>query len=114
MGRKERQAREWQQHQEQAKEQAKVFCALCERETPTPTEHHLIPRSQGRRRGTKISDLPTTMLCPACHKYLHNTFSNAELAHAYHNIDALREHIGIQNFLKWLKKQPITKGIRIK
>lgn len=114
MGRKERQAREWQAQREQAQQQTSVLCALCERKTPEPTEHHLIPRSQGRRRGTKISELPTVMLCPACHKYLHSTFSNSELAKEYNNIDALLEHTGIQRFLKWVKKQPATKGIRIK
>ena len=89
-------------------------CALCERETPVLTEHHLIPRSQGRRRGTPIHELPTVLLCPACHKFLHKTFSNVELATTYASVDALRQHEGVQNFLNWLRKQPPSKGVRVR
>ena len=89
-------------------------CALCERETPTLTEHHLIPRSQGRRRGLKVAELPTVLLCSPCHKFLHKTFTNAELATTYASVDALREHEGVQNFLNWLRKQPPSKGVRVR
>lgn len=89
-------------------------CALCERQTPTLTEHHLIPKSQGRRRGTKRADLPTVLLCSPCHKHLHATFSNAELAGEYASIDVLLEHEGVQRFVRWLKKQPPSKGIRVR
>lgn len=89
-------------------------CGLCERETPTLTEHHLIPRSQGRRRGWKVADLPKVLLCSPCHKFLHKTFTNAELAGEFNNVDALLEHEDVQRFLKWVRKQPVTKSVRVR
>lgn len=89
-------------------------CALCGRETPVLTEHHLIPRSQGRRRGVPIHELPTAALCPACHKFLHRTFTNAELAGEYASLGALLENADVQRFLNWLHKQPATKGVRVR
>lgn len=89
-------------------------CALCERETPVLTEHHLIPKSQGRRRGLAIHSLPTAALCPACHKFLHKTFTNAELANEYASVDALLEHEDVARFLSWVRKQPASKGIRVR
>lgn len=89
-------------------------CALCGREVPRLTEHHLVPRSQGRRRGLKVAELPTVMLCPACHKYLHTTFSNHELETQYSSLAALRGHEGVQKFVAWIRKQPPTKGVRVR
>ena len=89
-------------------------CGLCERAVPHLTEHHLIPRSQGRRRGVKIHALPTVMLCGACHKFLHKTFSNAELAGALNSVDALLEQESVQNFVAWLKKQPATRSVKVR
>lgn len=89
-------------------------CALCERVTPKLTEHHLIPRSQGRRRGVKMQTLPTVLLCPPCHKFLHKTFTNAELAREYSEIDALLEHEAVRRFVAWIRKQPASKGVRVR
>lgn len=89
-------------------------CALCERETPVLTEHHLVPRSQGRRQGVKVSELPTALLCPACHKFLHRTFTNAELAGAYSSMDALLSNEDVRRFVAWLRTQPASKGIRVR
>ena len=89
-------------------------CGLCERQTPRLTEHHLIPRSQGRRRGMKTSALPTELLCPACHTFLHKTFSNAELAGEYRSVDALLTHPEVQKFVAWLRKQPASKAVRVR
>lgn len=89
-------------------------CALCERETPTLTEHHLIPRSQGRRRGLKVAELPTVLLCSPCHKFLHKTFTNAELAGEFSSVDALLEHPDVERFLQWVRKQPVSKSLRVK
>lgn len=89
-------------------------CGLCQRQTPNLTEHHLIPKSQGRRRGVKIHELPTVMLCGACHKFLHKTFSNAELAGEFNSVDALLEQESVQKFVVWLSKQPATKGVKVR
>lgn len=89
-------------------------CALCGRETPTLTEHHLIPRSQGRRRGVRVAELPTADLCPACHKFLHRTFTNAELAGEYRDVQALLAHEDVRRFVAWVRRQPASKGVRIR
>lgn len=89
-------------------------CALCGRAVPALTEHHLLPRSQGRRQGVRTADLPTTLLCRPCHSFLHRTFSNAELARDYQDIGALRAHPEVQRFVRWLRTQPATKGVRVR
>lgn len=89
-------------------------CGLCGRQTPRLTEHHLIPRLQGRRRGLPVTALPTVLLCPACHKFLHKTFSNAELAGELHSVDALLEQESVQKFVAWIRTQPATKGVRVR
>ncbi|GGL73958.1 hypothetical protein GCM10010840_10060 [Deinococcus aerolatus] len=90
------------------------ICALCERAAPNLTEHHLIPRSQGRRRGTRVPDLPTAALCGPCHKFLHRTFSNAELAQDYSTVDTLLRHEDVRRFVAWIRKQPASRSVRVR
>lgn len=89
-------------------------CALCGRAAPLLTEHHLVPRSQGRRRGMPVQALPTVMLCGPCHKFLHRTFSNAELAADYPTVPALLAHPEVERFVRWVRTQPATKGVRVR
>lgn len=55
-------------------------CQLCGRAVEVLTAHHLYPKSQGRRTGRKIAELPTVRVCRACHRQIHALFSNKELA----------------------------------
>ncbi|MDB5045368.1 MAG: hypothetical protein JWQ08_1418 [Deinococcus sp.] len=91
-----------------------LVCALCGRETPTLTQHHLMPVLQGRRKGMKVQDLPTVGLCSACHGYVHSTFSNADLSGPYSTLEALSENEGVIKFVKWVKKQPVSKSVKVK
>ena len=91
-----------------------LTCALCQRETPILTQHHLTPISRGRRQGIKVQDLPTVGFCAACHQYVHTTFSNADLAGFYGTLEALQEHEGVQKFVAWVRKQPIGKAVKVK
>lgn len=91
-----------------------LTCALCQRETPVLTQHHLMPVLQGRRKGLKVQDLPTVGFCAACHEYVHSTFSNADLAGPYGSLEALSEHEGVIRFVKWVRKQPMTKAVKVK
>ncbi len=90
------------------------MCTLCERQTPVLTEHHLVPRSQGRRRGVKVNELPTVRLCPACHKFLHATLTNAQLENEFSDLERLRQHEDVRKFPHWLRKQPPTRAVRIR
>lgn len=101
----------WPEDQPQAEV---LTCALCGRETPVLTQHHLMPISQGRRKGIKIQDLPSVGFCAACHNYVHTTFSNSELAGFYGTLEALQEHEGVQKFVAWVKKQPMSKSVKVK
>lgn len=78
------------------------------------TEHHLVPRSQGRRQGLKVQALPTVQLCSPCHKFLHRTFTNAELAGEYASVDALLGHEAVRRFVAWVRTQPASKGVRVR
>jgi len=89
-------------------------CALCARPTPVLTEHHLVPRSQGRRQGLKVQTLPTVLLCSPCHKFLHRTFTNAELAGEYASVEALLGQEDVRRFVGWLRTQPASKGVRVR
>lgn len=89
-------------------------CHLCGREGVEITEHHLIPRSQAKRRGIKINQLPTVNLCASCHKFLHLKFSNAQLAREYNTIEALLANEEVKKFVAWLSKQPASKRVRVR
>jgi hypothetical protein len=78
-------------------------CVLCLRDTKT-TRHHLIPASRKRHEG----DSPKIPLCPTCHRKIHATFDNKQLAREYSTIEKIREAPEIQKYLKWIQKQPVT------
>lgn len=70
------------------------------------TLHHLTPK----QKGGKAED--RTPLCKPCHKQLHATFSNAELAKEYATIEQLRAAPGMQTFLRWIRRQPGDRTFR--
>ena len=76
-------------------------CDLCRRRVPPQliTLHHLTPRQKGGRAEHR------TPLCKPCHKQVHATFRNTDLARLYGSIESLREAPLLQPFLKWIRKQ---------
>lgn len=74
-------------------------CALCDRPLGARVEwHHPLPRSQGGR--------DTVPLHPICHRTIHATLSNAELARGFADMAALRGHEAITRFLTWIADKP--------
>jgi len=74
-------------------------CALCERPLGARVEwHHLVPRSEGGR--------DTAPVHPICHRTIHATLPNAELARRFSDPAALRAHEGIARFLRWVADKP--------
>ena len=76
-------------------------CPLCGREIvpgPTADEHHLVPRSEGGRDKTLVHRI--------CHRKIHATFSEKELARDYASWEALRAHPEIEAFVSWVRKKP--------
>lgn len=81
------------------REAAPPACALCRRPLGTRVEwHHLVPESQGGRE--------TAAVHPICHRTIHATLPNAELARDYAEPDALRAHPDIARYLRWIADKP--------
>ena len=79
------------------------ICPLCERLIPPDVPqsvHHLIPKLKGGKRG------PTVLLHVICHKEIHASLSEAELARSYSTIEALRAHPRLAKFIRWVRKRP--------
>ncbi|MCM2561767.1 HNH endonuclease [Lutimaribacter sp. EGI FJ00015] len=78
-------------------------CALCGREVPPDAPqswHHLIPKLKGGKGG------PVVLLHHICHKEIHATLSEAELARAYNTPEALRAHPRLARFAAWVVRRP--------
>ena len=109
MGRKEREQASWI---EDTQAEPLDTCVLCGREGDM-TDHHLVPKSQGRRQGVKLGEIPTVKMCAACQGFLSKTFSNAQLANELNTVEAIREREEVQKFVKWVQKQPLSRGVRV-
>ncbi|MEM6562285.1 MAG: HNH endonuclease signature motif containing protein [Planctomycetota bacterium] len=72
------------------------------------TLHHLRPKSRGGGPEVRV---PT---CKPCHKQIHATFTNKQLAADFANIDALRTAEQLQPFLKFIRKQKPDRNITVK
>ncbi|OQW41592.1 MAG: HNH endonuclease [Proteobacteria bacterium SG_bin5] len=82
----------------EAAEAARVVvrdCALCERPLGKHAEwHHVRPKSEGGKE--------TVPLHPICHRAIHASLSNAEIARRYPDMAALRAQPEIARFLAWV------------
>jgi 5-methylcytosine-specific restriction enzyme A len=80
-------------------------CALCGRSFNVKqlTRHHCLPRQKGGDQDD------VALICSQCHGMVHATFTNATLAAVYPTIDKLREAPELEDFLKWVAKQPPTR-----
>ena len=79
------------------------ICPLCSRVIPpdvAQSQHHLIPKLKGGKGG------PTVLLHHICHKEIHATLSETELALHYNTIESLRTHPRLEKFIKWIAKRP--------
>lgn len=85
------------------KEDTSPLCALCLRAIPAHAKqsaHHLIPKLKGGRGG------PTVLLHDMCHKEIHATFTEAELAAHFNTPEKLQAHPHLAGFIKWLRNKP--------
>jgi 5-methylcytosine-specific restriction endonuclease McrA len=76
-------------------------CPLCGRillSGASVDEHHLVPRSQGGKEKHRIHRI--------CHRKIHATLTEKELATEYATWDALKHHADLQTFIKWVEKKP--------
>ncbi len=78
-------------------------CGLCARPIPPGVPqslHHLVPKLRGGKGGD------TVLLHHVCHKEIHASLSEAELARDYADIRALRAHPRLARFIAWVRKRP--------
>ena len=79
------------------------ICPLCDRPIPLgvpQSHHHLIPKLKGGKGG------PTILVHHICHREIHVTLTEAELAQQYNTVDALRTHPRLAKFFDWVRKRP--------
>jgi len=79
------------------------ICPLCGRPIPpgvAQSRHHLVPRLKGGKGGE------TVLLHHICHKEIHASLTEAELAQSYTTITALRGHPRLERFIRWVAKRP--------
>ena len=82
-----------------AREVAPLACALCDRPIATQVEwHHRVPKSEGGRE--------TVPVHPICHRTIHASATNAELAGPLADIDALRSIPAVARFVAWVADKP--------
>ncbi|QOR68230.1 HNH endonuclease [Cytobacillus suaedae] len=83
-------------------------CELCGRDEVATTIHHLLPKEMGGTFGA------TANLCIPCHKQIHALYTNGEIAARLTTIRELREDEQLASFIKWIRKQPATKLMKIR
>ncbi|MFZ3583268.1 HNH endonuclease [Loktanella sp. DJP18] len=79
------------------------ICPLCLRPIPQGVPqslHHLVPKLKGGKGG------PTVLVHHICHKEIHATLSEAELARTYNTPQALRDHPRLAAFAAWVARRP--------
>ncbi|WP_068306444.1 hypothetical protein [Pararhodobacter sp. CCB-MM2] len=82
---------------------AEPICPLCERPIPEGVPqslHHLIPKLKGGKGG------PTVLLHHICHKEIHATLTEAELARDFNTVEALKAQPRLAKFIGWVSKRP--------
>jgi hypothetical protein len=79
------------------------LCPLCLRPIPPGVPqslHHLVPKLKGGKCG------PVVLMHHICHREIHATLTEAELARAYATPEALRAHLRPAKFAAWVAKRP--------
>ena len=95
-------------------------CALCGRADVPLTKHHLVPRAtHGRarvRREHAEKDLKrdTAPLCRPCHRTVHATLTEKELAADYHTVEALRAHPALARFARFAARQDPHRRVAVR
>lgn len=78
-------------------------CALCERPIPAHAKqsvHHLVPKLKGGKGGK------TVLLHHLCHKEIHATLTESELARDFETPEKLRAHPHLAKLIAWLANKP--------
>lgn len=83
-----------------ARAAAPAPCALCGRPIGIRVEwHHRVPKSEGGRE--------TVPVHPICHRTIHASATNAELAGPLADLDQLRRVPAVARFIAWVADKPV-------
>jgi 5-methylcytosine-specific restriction endonuclease McrA len=92
------------------------MCGICARHILL-TAHHLIPKSEHKRRPESRAFLrgPENILmcCRPCHSQIHRAETNFTLAQDYDTREKIRSHPKIRAFARWVGKQS-GKALRVR
>lgn len=75
-------------------------CPICSRAMingPSVDEHHFIPKCKKGKEKVKLHK--------TCHRFIHATFSEKELAQEYNTPEKILSFELIKNYVKWLSKK---------
>jgi hypothetical protein len=74
-------------------------CPLCHRPLGDVNidRHHLVPKTFRGKEQVELHKI--------CHRKIHATFTERELANYYYTFERLRENEHITNFIKWVAKR---------
>lgn len=87
-------------------------CECCARPIKPLTMHHLIPRSQHKRKSIrKLFDRAERLtqimwVCRPCHNMIHLSHSELELARYFNTIEKLLADPFMQKYIFWIKDKP--------
>jgi len=86
------------------------ICELCERDVPSTTRHHLIPRTVHKNKWFKKNfekeELHKTIdLCKSCHRQIHKFVPHKELGRFFNTKEKLLSHEKVGTFVNWLRKR---------
>jgi len=79
------------------------ICPLCGRPIPpdvAQSRHHLVPKLRGGKGGE------TVLLHDICHREIHATLSETEIARDFATMEALRGHPRLEKFIRWVARRP--------
>jgi len=76
------------------------ICPMCEREMYYSSDHHLVPKCRGGKRGDNMM-----LICRDCHEAIHAIFSNKELESDYNDVDSLLSNEKLAKTIKFISKQ---------
>jgi len=82
---------------QEAAQEDKPLCPLCQRPNYHPSDHHLVPKCRGGKE--------TETVCRDCHRAIHVTFSNKELERSFNTVEALMAHPGFAKMIRFISKQ---------
>jgi hypothetical protein len=86
--------------------QAGASCAAGSSERSGSRSRKMKRRRKGRQELKRRDPGRTVALCGPCHRNVHVSIGNTDLARGYDSVEALRDHPGVRRFTEWVKDKP--------